>query len=65
MRVSQLLKVMDKDEDICIEDYNKTIDDMELYCGAVRGIKKDDPINKMQVVAIVAINDLLCVCVRV
>lgn len=64
MRVSQLLKVMDKDENICIEDCDKTVDDMELYCGAVRGIKKDSPINKMHVVAIVAVNDLLCVGVQ-
>lgn len=64
MRVSQLLNVMDKDEQICIEDGNKTVDDMELYCGPVRGIKKDNPINKMHVVAIVAVNDLICVCVR-
>lgn len=64
MRVSQLLNVMDKDEQICIEDGNKTVDDMELYCGPVRGIKKDNPINKMHVVAIVAINDLMCVAVQ-
>lgn len=61
MRVSQLLKVMDKDEQICIDDCDKTVDDTELYCGPVSGIKKDNPINKMHVVAIVAINDLMCV----
>lgn len=64
MRVSQLLNVMDKDEQICIEDGNKTVDDMELYCGPVREIKKDNPINKMHVVAIVAIDDLMCVGVQ-
>lgn len=64
MKVSQLLNVMDKDEQICIEDCDKTVDDMELYCGPVREIKKDDPINKMHVVAIVAINDLMCVGVQ-
>lgn len=64
MKVSQLLKVMDKDENICIEDCDKTVDDMEIYCGAVRGIKKDDPINKMHVVAIAAVDDLICVGVR-
>lgn len=64
MKVSQLLEVIDEDEKICIEDCGKTVDDMEIYCGAVRGIKKDSPINEMHVVAIVAVDDLICIGVR-
>ncbi len=49
MRVSQLIHAMDKDDDIIIEHADKRINRMRLYKGEVRGIKKDNPINKMHV----------------
>jgi hypothetical protein len=52
MRVSQLLKVMDKDDEIVIDDFGKPIDKMMIYNGAVRGIKRDDPINKMHIYSV-------------
>ena len=50
MRVSQIIHAMDRDDEILIEEANNKIDRMTLYHGEVRGIKKDDPINKMHVV---------------
>lgn len=61
MKVSQLLHVMDKEDLISIEDYNAPIDKMTIYEGAVRGIKRDDAINKMHVYGICAVNDTICV----
>lgn len=61
MKVSQLLHVMDKDDPIVIDDYDAPLDNMTLYEGVVRGIKKDDPINKMHVMSICACNDLILV----
>ena len=61
MRVSQLLKVMDKEDEIYIDDFDAKIDKMHLYDGAVKGIKKEDPINKMHVVSICAEGELLLV----
>lgn len=59
MRISQLTKVIDKDEKIIIEDYDAPIDKMRLYDGEVRGIKRDDPINKMTVVSVCADDDCI------
>ena len=64
MRVSQLTCVMDKDETIVINDFNKPITDMEIYVGAVRGLKKDNPINKMHVSCISAVNDTIFIVVE-
>lgn len=54
MRVSQLLHAMDKEEYIEIGDYDEPIEKMTLYRGTVRGIKKDNPINKMHILRICA-----------
>ena len=61
MRVSQLLHTMDKDDLIIIDDYNAPIDKMTLYKGTVRGIVRDNPINKMHVESICAANDTILV----
>ena len=54
MKVSQLLHTMDRDDCISIDDMNVPIDRNRIYNGPVRGIKKDDPINKMHVCCISA-----------
>lgn len=59
MRVSQLIHVIDKDEMIVIHDFDKPIDKMKIYTGAVRGITKDNPINKMHVTCITATDDTI------
>lgn len=61
MRVSQLLHNMDKNDLIVIDDYDKPIDKMTLYKGNVRGIKRDNPINKMHIESICADNDTILV----
>ena len=59
MRISQLMHVMGKDERIVVDDYNAPIDNMTVYEGTVRGIKRDDPINQMHILSICAINDVV------
>lgn len=61
MKVSQLIHVMDRDDDIVIDDYDAPMDRMRIYSGAVRGIKKDNPINKMVVMSVCADNDAILV----
>ncbi|MBE6547941.1 MAG: hypothetical protein E7667_03560 [Ruminococcaceae bacterium] len=61
MRVSQLLHVMDKDDLIVIDDYDKPVDQMTIYTGTVRGIKREDPVNKMHVCIVCADNDTILV----
>ena len=61
MRVSQLIRAMDKNDDIVINDFAKPVDNMTIYEGAVRGIRKDNPINKMHVSCICASNDTICI----
>ena len=63
MKVRELIDLMDKKESICIEDINKQIDNMELFCGSVGDLKQDDQIMDMKVVGIVAVNDLICAAV--
>jgi len=53
MKVSQLIHAMDRDEEIVIDDYDAK---MTIYEGAVRGIKKDNPVNKMHIESIAARN---------
>ena len=57
MRVSQLLYVMEKDDTVIIDDAEERIDRMRIYDGPVRGIKRDDLINRMHVHAICADDD--------
>lgn len=61
MRVSQLIHAMDRDEEIIIEDGNKRITRMRLYEGTVRGIKRDDPINRMHVNRVIACDNVMVV----
>jgi arginine repressor len=61
MKVSQLLHVMDKDDEIVIDDYDAPIVKMRLYKGKVKGIKRDDQINKMHVASICADDDTILV----
>lgn len=64
MRLSQLLHVMDKEHEISVDDFDAHIDKMQLFEGRVKGIKRDDPINKMHVVGVCAVNDVICVAVE-
>ena len=52
MKVSQLLHVMDRDDEVVIHDFDAKIDEAEIFSGTPRGIKRDDPINKMHVVCV-------------
>ncbi len=49
MKISQLTKLMPKDDEIIIDDENLPIGRMNIYAGTVRGITRDDPINKMHI----------------
>ena len=49
MRLSQLIHVMDRDDWIIVNEGGEGITNMEVYNGKVRGIKKDDPINRYRV----------------
>ena len=61
MKISQLLHAMDKDDEVIIDDFNNHIDNMTVYNGVVRGIQKDNPINKMHVISIAALGDVFYV----
>ena len=63
MKVSQLLHAMDRDDFIIIDDYDAPIDKMNLYQGAVRGIHRDNPINKKHIDSICASDDKILVLV--
>jgi hypothetical protein len=52
---------MDKDDEIIIDDGNKKIDRQLVYQGTVRGIGRDNPINKMHVVVIYPYDNKLLV----
>ena len=64
MRVSQITHAMGKDEKIMIHDYDAPVSKALLFEGTPRGIKRDDPINKMHVNGIIADGDVICVLVR-
>ncbi|MBR2388138.1 MAG: hypothetical protein IKB02_09840 [Clostridia bacterium] len=59
MRVSQLLHVMDKNDEVVINDFGKAVDKMTIYEGLVKGINRDNPINKMCVACICASDDTI------
>ena len=63
MTVRELIDLMDEKESICIEDIDKQIDNMELYCGNASGLNQDNPIMDMEIIGIVAVNDLICAAV--
>ncbi len=64
MKVSQLLHVMDKENEIVVHDYDKPIDQSLLYQGTARGIYKDNPLNRMRVLSVCAVGDVILVLVR-
>ena len=61
MRVSQLLKLMDKTDFVGIFDAEKPIGKDRIYQGEVRGIKKDDPVNINRVVKVFAYDDSIII----
>lgn len=61
MRVSQLIHAIDRDALIVVNDGNKRIANMQVYSGEVRGIKKDNPINRYYVHNIFADGDTIVV----
>ncbi len=61
MRVSQMLHVIDKDDPVVVDDYNKQIGQMTVYEGPARGIKRDDPINRMHILSIGAAGDVIAI----
>ena len=61
MRVSQLIHAMDRDDLIVVNDGNKRIANMQVYSGTVRGIKKDNPINRYYIHNIFADGDTIVV----
>ena len=65
MKVRELIDLMDEKENICIDNLEeKDVFNTELYCGAAGDLKQDDPIMNMEVIGIVAVNDLICAAVR-
>ncbi len=64
MRLSQLTKLMDKGELICVDYDNVPIDQMNAYSGKVSGIKRDDAINKCHVTGISAFYDVILVLIE-
>lgn len=50
MKISQLIRVMDKDEEIVIKDVNEPVNRNRVYQGTVEGIKRDGSIDRMHVV---------------
>ena len=64
MKVRELIDLMDEKENICIDDLEeKNVFNTELYCGAAGDLKQDNPIMDMEIIGIVAINDLICAAV--
>ncbi len=59
MKVSQLLKVMDKTDFVSVFDNDKPITNNRLYQGEVRGIKKDNPINSYHIIKVFAFDDVV------
>ena len=65
MKVSQLLHAMDKDDKIVVDDFDASVENLTVYSGTVRGIKRDDPINRMHVEVISAVDDVIYILARV
>ena len=63
MKLSQLIHAMDKYDTIIVNAYGKhlPINKKRIYKGEVRGIYKDNPINKCHVKFIAAVNDEMLV----
>ena len=54
MKISQLLTIIDKSDEIIISDYNASISEMFLFVGCAGDIENDNPLNEMNVVNITA-----------
>ena len=54
MRVSQVLHVMCRDDNVQIFDSHRPIDRDILYEGTVRGVHRDSPFNKLHVRTLMA-----------
>ena len=61
MRLSQLTRRMDRGDEIRVCLSATPVDRMEIYCGAVRGIKKENPINGMFVSHVCACDECIVV----
>ena len=61
MRLSQLTRRMNRGDEICVCLFGAPIDRNELYRGAVGGIGRDDPLNRMSVSMVLADGDVLIV----
>ena len=63
MKLSQLLRVIDKEDKICVSDFDKPLEHRLLFCGEAKGIKKDNEINKMHVLKVTAYDDEILILV--
>lgn len=59
MKVSQLLKVMDKTDWVTIFDAKKSIKENLIYEGKVQGVKKDNTVNGYHVSKVFAYDDIV------
>ena len=63
MKLSQLLHVIDREDKICVSDFNKSIEHCLLFEGEAKGIKKDNEINEMHVLNVTAYDDEILILV--
>ena len=61
MKVSQLLKVMDKTDWVSVFDAEKPISENLIYEGEVRCIKRDNAINGYHVTKVFAYDDIVII----
>ena len=62
MKVSQLTRLINKDDDIIIlNDEELDLDKTHLYRGSVKGIKRDSLLNKYHIVNISAYDGIILV----
>ena len=61
MKLSQLTRLMDKDDEIIINDDSKSVLSQRLYAGLVRGINRDNPINKYPITNIFGCDNAIVV----
>lgn len=63
MKLSQLLHVIDKEDKICVSDFDKALEHSLLFYGEAKGIKKDNEINEMHVLNVTAYDDEILILV--
>lgn len=61
MKLSQLIHAMDREDVIIVNDEGQPVDETCLYRGEVRGIKRDDPLNKRHITKLFAFDDMVVV----